>query len=112
MTTKTQKNNSDKPSKESQKANLKPLKLNLVHALFIHGSMCELFHDSIDTQFKNFIQDIIYVHENVIESSENEALKEKMNYKPFNPNYHETKKTSEQDQEKKQSKKTQKQKKN
>ncbi|AXL14899.1 hypothetical protein [Microviridae sp.] len=100
MTTKKQ----SKPSKTSstelnnrkslETAKQMPLKLNLVHALFIHGITSELFHDSDDYSFKNFLHDIIILHENVIESSSNEQLKEKMNYKPFNPEQHETQETN------------------
>ena len=61
-----------------------PLKLNLIHCIFIHGIVCELYLDSIDENFKNFILDIIALHENIIEPSDNDKLKTKMNYKSLN----------------------------
>ena len=100
MTTKTQSKPSKTSSTESKQAKFQetdkqtPLKLNLVHALFIHGICSELFHDSNDFSFKNFLHDIIALHENVIENSSNEQLKEKMNYQPFNTEKNETQTTN------------------
>ena len=103
------------PKKQSKDSKIpksgKPenLKLNLIHALFIHGTFSELYHDSIDHQFKNFVHDIIYVHELAIESSDNEELKNKMNYKPFNPEKNETEqKTTKQNKKKVNTKKQEK----
>ena len=96
MTTKKQSKPSKTLSTESNKVKSletdkqMPLKLNLVHALFIHGITSELFHDSTDYSFKNFLHDIIMLHEQVIECSSNEQLKDKMNYQPFNPQKNET----------------------
>ena len=93
MTTTKQSPDLEKQSKDSKTPKSerpKDLKLNLIHALFIHGTFSELYHDSIDHQFKNFVHDIIYVHELAIESSDNDELKNKMNYKPFNPEKNET----------------------
>ena len=93
-TTKTQ----SKDSKKSLTAgNLKtpprqkPLKLNLVHCIFIHGMLSDLYHHSIDEKFLNFLHDMIELHENIIEKSDNEKMKTEMQYKPFNPSKNETK---------------------
>ena len=84
MTTKTQKKPSKKSSKDTKKTNNeKPLRLNLVHCLFIHAMLSDLYADSIDDKFKGFLIDIIALHESLIEDSDNEKLKEKMKYQPF-----------------------------
>ena len=96
MTTKTQKKNSKKQSNDSktngktQKIEQKPLKLNLVHAIFLHGMLSDLYSDAVDENFKNFVSDIIHCHEAIIDQSENQELKEKMKFKPFKSNYDET----------------------
>ena len=84
MTTKTQSKHSKKSSKDTKKIKTeKPLRLNLVHCLFIHAMLSDLYADAIDEKFKDFLIDIIALHESLIEDSDNQKLKDKMKYQPF-----------------------------
>ena len=50
----------------------------------------ELYADAIDEKFKDFLIDIIALHESLIEESDNQKLKDKMKYKPFKIETNET----------------------
>ena len=52
--------------------------------------MSDLYNDAVDVKFKNFLIDLIMLHEGLIEKSDNEKLKTEMKYKPFIPENHET----------------------
>lgn len=99
MTTKKQKQPSDSTSKKQSNIGKIPkktqrdhMKLNLAHALIIHGMTMELYSNTKDKPFKNLLLDIIYVHELIIDESDNEQIKEELNYKPLKTSKNETQK--------------------